>query len=99
MLQETEPPRNLEWADSLEHSVPETVIALAQGGCISPELTILDVRLSARRLPDGHAAHFHARLGDTLLHVYEKAAEALHERLLPPRPALPLDSLFFHARD
>lgn len=99
MLRETEPPRNLEWADSLEHSVPETVIASAQGGCMSPELTNLDVRLSARRLPDGHATHFHARLGDTLLHVYEKAGEALHERLLPPPPALPLDSLFFHARD
>ena len=50
MLQEAEPPRNLEWADSLEHSVPETVIASAQGGCMSPELTNLHVRLSARRL-------------------------------------------------
>ena len=99
MLQETEPPRNSEWADSLEHSVPETVIASAQGGCMSPELTNLHVRLSARRLPDGQAAHFHAHLGDTLLHIYERGAEALRERLLPPSPASPLDLLFFHARD
>jgi len=54
MLQETEPPRNLEWADSLEHRCPKQSLH-RPGGCMSPELTNLDVRLSARRLPDGFA--------------------------------------------
>jgi hypothetical protein len=84
MQQETEQPINSEWADSLEYGVPETVIASAQSGRISPELTNLHVRMSAQRLPDGEAVHFHAHLGDFLIRVYEKAADALHEQLLPP---------------
>jgi hypothetical protein len=98
MQQDVEPIR-FEWADSLEHGVPETVIASAQTGCLSPEFTSLDVRMSVRRLPDGEASHFHARLGDTLLRVYEEAAKALREPLLPPPPGLPLDVLLFRARD
>jgi hypothetical protein len=99
MLQEPEPPLIPDWASSVEHGLPETVIASAQSGSMSPEFTSLHVSMSARRLPAGHATHFHAHLGDTLLRVYEKAAKALGEQLLPQPPAAPLDSLLFRACD
>jgi Prokaryotic E2 family E len=91
--------QHLSWSESPDHPVPEHIIGRAQCGTLSDEFTSLHVSLSVRRLPSGHATHFHAHLGDTLLRVYEKAAEALQERLLPPAPAIPFDLLFFHTHD
>jgi hypothetical protein len=86
---------NLEpnWADHPDHPLPASLLEIEEGAGISTELTGLKVRLSARKYPDGSEHHFHAHLGDSLLEVFEKAAEALEEVLLPPRPAKPLDSL------
>jgi hypothetical protein len=91
--------QHLKWSEHPDHLVPEHILEGAQCGTLSDEFTSLHVSLSARSLPSGHTTHFHAHLGDTLLRVYEKAAEALEELLLPPAPSLPLDLLLFHVRD
>jgi hypothetical protein len=96
---EQQPEQHPQWSEHPDHLVPEYILDGAQCGTLSQEFTSLHVSLSARRLPSGHAIHFQVHLGDTLLRVYEKAAEALQERLLPPPPAFPLDLLRFHARD
>ena len=90
---------HLQWSDHPDCVVPDHILKDAECGTLSAEFTSLHVSLSARRLPSGHAIHFHAHLGDPLLRVYEKAAEALHEPLLPPAPAEPLDLLRYHARE
>jgi hypothetical protein len=84
------------WSEHPDHALPEGLLDVEEGGNISIELTGLKVRMSARAYPDGHEEHFHAHLGDTLQEIFEKAADALGKRLLPPAPATPLD--FFRMR-
>jgi hypothetical protein len=90
--------QHLQWSEHPELAVPGHILEEAERGTLSSEFTGLHVSLSVERLPSGHASHFRAHLGDTLLRVYEKAAEALHEPLLPPRPAIPLDLLRYRTR-
>jgi hypothetical protein len=91
--------QQVQWSEHPDHLVPDHILEGAKCGTLSDEFTSLHVSLSVRRLPSGHATHFHARLGDSLLRVYEEAAEALQEKLLPPQPTLPLDLLLFQPRD
>jgi hypothetical protein len=79
------------WTEHPDHALPEGLLKVGEGGNISIELTGLKVRMSARVYPDGLEKHFHAQLGDTLREVFEKAAGALGNPLLPPAPAKPLD--------
>src|ERR1039458_7654724 len=91
--------QQVQWSEHPDHLVPGHILEGAKCGTLSDEFTSLHVSLSVRRLPSGHATHFHARLGDSLIRVYEEAAEALQEKLLPPQPTLPLDLLLFQPRD
>ena len=84
------------WTEHPDHALPEGLLEVGAGGNISIELTGLKVRMSARAYPGGPEEHFHVHLGDTLHEVFEKAAHALHEPLLPHPPAQPLD--FFRMR-
>ncbi|MGC1782118.1 MAG: E2/UBC family protein [Acidobacteriaceae bacterium] len=84
------------WAELPDHGVPDHVIAAAQCGPLSPEFTGLPVRLSTRKIHSEDVVHFHAHLGDSLIRVYEKAANTIGEHLLPPPPSPPLDGLLFH---
>jgi len=79
------------WAEHPDHALPEGFLDVEDGECISAELAGLKVRMSARIYPDGTEHHFSAHLGDSLHKVFEEAAQALHEPLLPPAPAQPLD--------
>lgn len=91
-----EPSASHPWAELPDHGLPDHVITAAQCGPLSPEFTGLPVRLSARKIHSGEVRHFHAHLGDTLTKVYEKAANAISEYLLPPPPSPPFDELLFH---
>jgi hypothetical protein len=90
--------QHFEWSEHPDLAVPGHILEGAERGTLSSEFTGLHVSLSIQRLPSGHATHFHSHLGDTLLRVYEKAAEALHEPLLPPKPHMPLDLLRYRTK-
>jgi hypothetical protein len=90
--------QHFEWSEQPDLAVPGHILESAEHGTLSSEFTGLHISLSVQRLPSGHATHFHAHLGDALLRVYEKAAEALHEPLLPPKPHMPLDLLRYHTK-
>lgn len=90
-----EPSASHTWAELPDHGLPDHVINAAQCGPLSPEFTDLPVRLNVRKLHSEEVVHFHAHLGDSLIKVYEKAANALGELLLPPPPSPPLDELLF----
>jgi hypothetical protein len=90
--------QHLPWSEHPDLAVPSHIFEGAECGTLSSEFTSLHVSLSVQKLPSGHATHFRAHLGDPLRHVYEKAAEALHEPLLPTRPAQPLDLLRYRTR-
>jgi hypothetical protein len=91
--------QHLQWSEHPDLVVPDHILKGAECGTLSAEFTDLHVSLSVQKLPSGHATHFHAHLGDPLLRVYEKAAEALHELLLPPAPSPPLDLLRYRSRE
>ena len=90
---------HLQWSEHPEHQVPEHILSSAEDGTLSSEFTSLPVRMSVRKIHTDDIEHFHAHLGDSLKRVYEKAAEALDEPLLPPPPSPTLDVLLFHAHD
>lgn len=90
--------QNSQWSEHPDLIVPDHILKGAEQGTLSAEFTGLHVSLSVQKLPSGHTTHFHAHLGDSLLRVYEKAADELHEPLLPPAPAAPLDLLRYRTR-
>jgi hypothetical protein len=87
------------WTEHPDHALPAGLLEIGEGGNISVELTGLRVRMSARAYPDGPEHHFHSHLADTLLEVFEKAAQTLQKPLLPPAPAKPLDFLRLRRHD
>lgn len=91
--------QHLPWSEHPDLAVPDHILEGVERGTLSSEFTGLHVNLSVQRLPSGHATHFRVHLGEPLLKVYEKAADALHERLLPPPPAAPLDLLRYRVKD
>jgi hypothetical protein len=81
------------WVERPDGVLPAGLLEVAEGGTISPELGRTKVRMTSQRFPDGKEVHFAAHLSDTLGRVFEEAAQALAEPLLPPPPQEPLDLL------
>ena len=89
----------LSWAGHPDGALPAGLLDVTEGGSISTELRSLAIRMSAQRYPDGEEVDFNSKLGDSLGRVFEEAARALAEPLLPPDPQRPLDLLRMRRRN
>lgn len=91
-------PAGVPWTDDPHAELPGELLAGQKHGLLPEKFKAVKVQVSVRELPDGKRHQFKAKLTDTLRQVFEQGAQELGKPLLPPPPAIPLDTLLCHKR-
>ncbi|HLG16953.1 MAG TPA: E2/UBC family protein [Blastocatellia bacterium] len=82
-----------QWLEDIDAALPQAVAEATVDGRLPAKAQHLKVQVGFRELPDGHEVKFKASLTNTLLEVFEWAAQELGKPLLPPASNQPLDLL------